>query len=157
VLELVPPLDEQGRPEHAAERFAWGVLLLGGLEGGLSCPDNAAFDPSGGLWIATDGEPAVTRSTDGLWAVTLDGDERGAMRRFLRGPVGCEICGPCFSPDGKTLFVTVQHPGAADEAGKARDFHFDAPACRWPDEREDLPPRAAVLAIERDDGEPIRA
>jgi secreted PhoX family phosphatase len=35
------------------------------------------------------------------------------VRRFLTGPTGCEITGVTGTPDGRTLFVNVQHPGEA--------------------------------------------
>ena len=35
------------------------------------------------------------------------------LRRFLVGPVDCEITGCAETPDGKTLFINVQHPGEA--------------------------------------------
>ena len=35
----------------------------------------------------------------------------GEVRRFLTGPVACEITGLTFTPDWRTLFVGVQHPG----------------------------------------------
>ena len=33
------------------------------------------------------------------------------LRRFLVGPKGAEITGWCESPDGKAVFVNIQHPG----------------------------------------------
>jgi len=35
----------------------------------------------------------------------------GEVRRFLVGPSGCEITGVTWTPDRKTMFVNVQHPG----------------------------------------------
>ncbi|MBC8027874.1 MAG: hypothetical protein H7Y89_17935, partial [Steroidobacteraceae bacterium] len=54
---------------------------------------------------------------------------------------GCE-----FTPDGRTLFLSVQHPGEGGSLAK--------PISHWPD-GNGLPARAAVLAIEREDGEPV--
>ena len=76
----------------------------------------------------------------------MSGPDRGITRAFFTGPRGSEITGPAFTPDGTTLFLSVQHPG--DEKGST----FEKPSTRWPDFREDTPPRSSVLAITRDDG-----
>ncbi len=36
---------------------------------------------------------------------------RRTCKRFLVGPKGCEITGITATPDLKTLFVNIQHPG----------------------------------------------
>ena len=69
---------------------------------------------------------------------------------FYRVPVGAELCGPCFTPDRETMFVAVQHPGAdGTEAlyGFGRPSTYNNPATRWPDFREDRPPRPSVVVI----------
>ena len=71
---------------------------------------------------------------------------RGTSKHFFRVPVGAELCGPCFTPDDETLFVAVQHPGEQEE-GAAIDF--DNPIARWPDFKDDLPPRPSVVVITR--------
>jgi hypothetical protein len=71
---------------------------------------------------------------------------RGRSRQFLSGPVGCEVCGLAFTPDNRALFVAIQHPGMTDKAT------FERPGGRWPDYRDDMPPRPSVVAIDRDDG-----
>jgi secreted PhoX family phosphatase len=167
VLELDPPRDRQGRALHAADKFAWEVFLLGGdpndaeqpgeyhagvdAGGWLTCPDNCTFDPRGRLWIATDGG-ARLGIADGVWACDVDGEGRALTKRFFRAPVGAEVCGPCFTPDGSTLFVAVQHPGESDARGNARGVHHGAPTSRFPDHDPALPPRSAVVALRRIDG-----
>jgi uncharacterized protein len=109
-------------------------------------PDNLAFDDAGRMWVATDGVDDTLGLNDGVWVVETEGPERGRARQFLSGPVGCEVCGPAFTPDQRTFFVAIQHPGVADKAT------YDKPASRWPDGRPDLPPRPSVVAISREDG-----
>ena len=53
-------------------------------EGWLANPDNLAFDPSGNLWIATDGALGSTGTSDGLWYCETLGDGRAVSKRFLR-------------------------------------------------------------------------
>jgi uncharacterized protein len=105
-------------------------------------PDNLGFDPSGRLWIVTDTDEKG-RPNNGCFVVPTEGPERGLLRQLASGPAGCELCGCEFTPDGRTLFLTVQHPG---EGGT-----FEQPRSHWPD-GNGLPARAALLAIEREDG-----
>lgn len=113
--------------------------------GWFGCPDNCAVDPSGRLWVSTDGN-AKTGGADGLWAMGTDGAQRGVGKAFFRAPVGAEVCGPRFTPDGKTLFLAVQHPGTDD------DTDYETPMTRWPDFKGSNPPRPAVVAIYKSDG-----
>lgn len=166
VLEIVPP-SLGGKPDHANARATWSVLLLGGdprdkksgarshagtsVNGWLTCPDNGAFDPQGRLWITTDGGPK-SGFCDAIYACDVEGDARALTRAFLRGPIGCEMTGPCFTPDGKTLFVSVQHPGETDEKDDPKPCSFATPSTRWPDFIDGVPPRPSVLAITKEDG-----
>jgi secreted PhoX family phosphatase len=99
----------------------------------------------GRMW-ATDGVDGTLGPNDGVWVVETEGPERGQARQFLNGPVGAEMCGPAFTPDCATFFVAIQHPGFAARAT------FERPDSRFPDYREDIPPRPSVLAIYRADG-----
>ncbi len=161
ILEILPPGGDGAR-DHVADEFQWNVFLLAGdpqappaqrgrygdntsAHGWFCNPDNFAFDPGGRLWIATDGFVDFGVH-DGLWAAQTSGPGRASCRHFFGCPRGAELCGPCFTPDGKTLFVAVQHPG--DEPGAT----FAEPTTRWPDFREDMPPRASVVAVRRQDG-----
>jgi secreted PhoX family phosphatase len=159
LIQLAPPL-EGGRRRHAAGTFTWRVFLMAGPEergarypapptedGWFSCPDNLAFDAGGRLWIATDGNEAANGLPDGLWM--LDPARDGAPVHFFAVPIGAECTGPCFTPDGTTLFVSVQHP--ALNSGST----FAEPSTRWPDFSDALPPRPAVVALRREDGGPI--
>jgi secreted PhoX family phosphatase len=176
VLELMPPALATGERDHGAKEFRWELFLRAGdpferpdtteiaqraiyhpdvtRDGWLTCPDNAAFDAQGRLWIATDGGYRKGIA-DGVWATDTLGPGRALTRRFFRAPVGAEVCGPCFTPDGTTLFVSVQHPGETDAQGRAAGACFAHPTARFPDYHEDLPARSAVVAIRRDDGGPL--
>ncbi|MBK1645717.1 dTDP-glucose 4,6-dehydratase [Thiocapsa imhoffii] len=172
LLELTPP---QG--DHTAARFTWDILVQAGdpqdpnvaaqwhpatsANGWFACPDNCAIDPAGGLWIATDqgrGWATASGGADGLWALETAGPGRGIGRMFFRVPVGAELCGPCFTPDGRSLFLAVQHPGTdgtLDYPGFERLSTFADPATRWPDFDPNMPPRPSVLVITKEDGGPI--
>jgi secreted PhoX family phosphatase len=114
-------------------------------------PDNGAFDPSGRLWVATDGmSRKSTGRNDGLWAVETEGPQRGMARGFFRVPDGAELCGPCFTPDGEALFVAIQHPGEGDE--ETGEGTFENPATRWPDFKPDMPPRPSIVVITKKGG-----
>jgi secreted PhoX family phosphatase len=160
--------------DNAATRFRWSFLALCGdhrnpahgatwhpetsANGWFSCPDNLAFDPSGRLWVSTDqgnNWVKLTGRADGLYAVEHMGDKRGRSRLFFRCPVGAEMTGPRFTPDGETLFLSVQHPGAdgaRDWPKFARQSTADDPATRWPDFRDNRPPRASIVAVTRKNG-----
>jgi secreted PhoX family phosphatase len=162
IIEMTPP-----DGDHAADRFAWELLVrcgdpavaeVGALwnpetsgNGWFACPDNAAVDAEGRLWVSTDqGEPWPTGRADGLYALETEGERRRTAKLFFRCPVGAELCGPCFTPDQETLFLAVQHP-AADATDRYKGFErassFADPATRWPDFEPDMPPRPSVLAI----------
>jgi len=169
ILDLTPP-----NGDHAADTFGWNILIKAGdpsdegvaamwnpdtsENGWFSCPDNCAIDHQGRLWIATDqGNDWKQKSgtADGIWALETEGPGRGTGKMFFRVPVGAEMCGPCFTPDDRTLFVSVQHPatdGTKDFPGFGRKSTFDDPATRWPDFDPEMPPRPSVVVITNNDG-----
>lgn len=156
VLELVIPRVGNAY-DHAATEHPWNVFLLGGdpqEDGGwyggehpaswLTRPDNCAFDNRGRLWIATDGGEYAAGFSDGVYVCATEGTDRAVPHLFFHAPNGAEVCGPCFTPDNKTLFVAVQHPGAGSTLA--------SPSTRWPHAPDsDLPPVPAVIAITHQD------
>ena len=68
----------------------------------------------------------------------------GEIHRFLTGPVACEITGLTFSPDQKTMFIGVQHPG---EELQASNFPAGGSS----------KPRSTIMMITREDGGVIGA
>jgi secreted PhoX family phosphatase len=164
ILELIPP-GEGRNADHGALEHRWEVFLLAGdpaqpshgarygqglsASGWLACPDNLAFDSLGRIWIASDQGTAQSKNGigDGLWAADTAGPGRAVTRFFYRCPTGAEMCGPAFTPDNRTLFLAVQHP-AADDPGSS----FAKPTTRWPDFKDDVPPRPSVVVITKRDG-----
>lgn len=141
ILALTPP-----KADHAAEQFSWEIVLKGGDPARpeqqaaypvadaacwLSCPDNLALHPvTQELWIATDGQPKTAATSDSVYRLGAD----GRLQRMLNVPRGAEATGPEFSPDGRTLFLSVQHPE------------------RWPNRNSALPAASCVIALTRADG-----
>ncbi len=111
----------------------------------IACPDNLGFDPTGRLWVVTDADEELI-GNNGCFVVPTTGPDRGLLKQIMSAPVGAEVCGCEFTPDGTTLFLSIQHPG---EGGTV-----DQPVSHWPDGRG-LPARSAVIAISRDDGSPL--
>ena len=169
VLELTP---DDG--DHGATTARWDILVKAGNpadpaaaalwnpatseDGWFACPDNCSIDPQGRLWVTTDqgsNWKKASGTADGVWALDTQGGAKGTGRMFFRVPVGAEMCGPCFTPDGKTLFVAVQHPatdGTKHFPGFERSSTFEDPATRWPDFQDGMPPRPSVVVITKDDG-----
>ena len=157
VLELTPPGGRGKDADHTASRFTWDIMIAAGnpsvaddkavyhpaAESWVSCPDNMAIDHRGRLWISTDGAPK-SDIPDGMHATDVDGPGRALTKFFFACPVGAEMCGPEFTPDGKTLFLAVQHP--------ADGSSYDAPSTRWPDFQAAMPPRPSVVAVTKNDG-----
>ena len=167
ILEMTPP-GENGKWEHAADKFNWDILLLAGDPGQrshqaryhedigrygdwLAKPDNCCFDNRGRLWISTDQGFAQRANgiPDGMYACDVDGPGRALTKFFYAVPVDAEMCGPCFTPDNRTLFVAVQHPG------QYLGSTFESPSTRWPDFSAGMPPRPSIVAITKDDGDLI--
>ena len=142
--------------DHTATGFHWDLYVLAGnpavhhdanagsanvtVGNMFNSPDGITFDATGLLWIQTDGKYSNTGDFAGQGNnQMLAGDPvTGDIRRFLVGPTACEVTGMCWSPDRRTLFVGIQHPG------KDGNGH-------WP-EGGNAVPRSAIVAITRADG-----
>jgi secreted PhoX family phosphatase len=158
--------------DPAAARFAWDIFVLAGdrqsaepeKRGNVNgddfgCPDGIAFDQRGVLWIETDASTAAMQTPD--WArlgnnqMLAANVETGEIRRFLTGPRNCEITGVAFAPDGRTMFVNIQHPG--ETPSERSDPAKVRAISNWPDFTADGRPRSATVAIRREDGGVIGA
>ncbi len=153
--------------ESAATSFQWKLFVAcgdpglakaeqqGNIKGDLfACPDGLCFDPQGFLWIGTDVFCDIMNQGDyvnfGNNQLLAADTTTGEIKRFLTGPVSCEITGPVFAPDGRSLFVNIQHPG---ETPSMRSDPSNAGAfSSWPDGDKGNKPRSATIVIRKTDG-----
>lgn len=148
----------------------------------MSSPDGLAFSPATGIcWIQTDdgaytdvtncmmlaglpgqvgdGEKVTLNYTksDGstLAVTTYVGKKPSAdtLKRFLVGPSACEITGLAETPDGKAMFVNIQHPGETTAAANIADP--SKYTSQWPSNAgygAGKRPRSATIVITKNDG-----
>jgi secreted PhoX family phosphatase len=154
--------------DAAAGRFEWDIFVQcgdpadtsaarrGNIKGDLfASPDGLWFDREGRLWIQTDVSTSVLgdrqHTAFGNNQMLVADPASGEIRRFLTGPRGCEITGIASTPDGRTLFVNIQHPGetASERSDPAAPTGVSAwPANQFPDFAAGRP-RSATVAIRR--------
>lgn len=130
-----------------ALEFSSSTFLAGGEESGFACPDNLAFDPAGNLWITCDmpfeekkRAPYRNFKNNGLYFVPMNGVDAGRAFLVATGPVESELTGPWFAPDGKSLFLSVQHPGELSK-------NLDSLTSHWP-EGGNATPKSSVIVIQ---------
>ena len=148
----------------------------------FSSPDGLAFSKSTGIcWIQTD-DGAFTDVSNCMMLAALpgsvgDGGKKtlaytqadgsklevttyvgkaatpDTLKRFLVGPKGCEITGLAETPDGKAIFVNIQHPG---ESTRMSDIGDPAKyQSQWPANAgygAGKRPRSATIVITKNDG-----
>lgn len=123
----------------------------------FGCPDGLWVDARGVLWIQTDMSTSAMGKGDlarlGHNQMLAADPRTGEIRRFLVGPAGCEITGATATPDGRTMFVNIQHPGEAPS--ERSDPEAPRKVSNWPDQNPAGRPRSATVVIRRTDGGPI--
>ncbi|BBN57825.1 transcriptional initiation protein Tat [Pseudomonas chlororaphis subsp. aurantiaca] len=149
---------QTGRGDHGSMDFTWDLFVVAGNpavhagqpKGGSSnitpqnmfnSPDGLGFDKAGRLWILTDGDSSNAGDFAGMGnnQMLCADPDTGEIRRFMVGPVGCEVTGITFSPDQRSLFVGIQHPG--ENGGST-----------FPEHLPNGKPRSSVMVITREDG-----
>lgn len=151
--------------------FDWNIFLLAGEPGQelFNSPDGLQFDRLGRLWVQTDGNfnnvgPFAGHGNNQMLVADLDA---GTVQRFLVGPSGCEVTGVTWTPDMRTMFVDIQHPGEiGNGAGHPNainpatglkytdeDLVADPTAfSTWPDGATASRPRSGTIVVRRTDG-----
>ena len=142
---------EETNGKFDALTFSASTYIAGGKETGFTCPDNLAFDLAGNLWITSDISGSSMNKKDNqytafknnaLYVIPRHGKDTGNVIRVASAPKDAELTGPWFSPDGKTLFLSVQHPGE-----QTKDI--TNPTSTWPFDEDNIP-KPAVVAISGD-------
>jgi len=157
--------------DHTALTFEWEIFALAGdparpaatdkgdIVGDIyNSPDCVYFDKAGRLWIQTDADtsaasyaPGGTNHNIGTNQMLCADPHTRETRRFLTAVPGCEVTGIDLTPDGRTMFVNLQHPG--EGATTANPKAVSA----WPDGTLGQRPRSATIVVTRDDGGVIGA
>jgi hypothetical protein len=127
---------------HVGTTFKWDIFLIAdethGTEAAFGSPDGLWADPDGRIFIQTDGSQPDDLNDQMLVADAATGE----VRRLFEGVPGCEITGVAVTPDRRTMFINVQHPGGGNPA-----------ATNFPHAQDGTTvPRDATVAITRKDG-----
>ncbi|HYH43611.1 MAG TPA: alkaline phosphatase PhoX, partial [Burkholderiales bacterium] len=117
-------------------------------------PDGIFVDERGLLWIQTD----ISSSTLNKGHYERLGNNQmlcadtrtGEVRRFLTGPRGAEVTGITMTPDRRTMFINIQHPG--ESPSERSDPANPKAYSTWPDGATGGRPRSGTVAIRKDDG-----
>ena len=133
---------DQPGPHGSTQRFTWEVFISCAAhyekETTLSSPDGLWADPDGRLFVETDGEQRDGMNNQLLVVDTATRE----IRRLLTGVPGCEITGITTTPDRRTMFINIQHPGNGDPSLTNFPHAVDNRTV----------PRDCTLAIHRKDG-----
>ena len=138
--------------------FEWDIFLFAGpgdgaqgsdidAEDQMGSPDGLWIDDNGRMWIQTDGSQPDGSNNQMLMADPATRE----IKRFLVGPVDCEVTGVTMTPDHRTMFINIQHPG---DGGFGPDAGPDNPTqtSSWPEGATAARPRPATVVIQRKDG-----
>ncbi len=151
--------------------FTWDIFILAGdpanpaglngyMPGGningaiFGSPDGIWADPDGRIWIQTDmSVPGVGAYVNMPNAVMVAADPTTKeVRRFLVGPKTCEVTGVCTTPDQRTMFVDIQHPGESLTFTTVPGA--EQAISNWPDFKPigQGRPRSSTVMVTKDDG-----
>ncbi|MDD0853674.1 DUF839 domain-containing protein [Halobacteriovorax sp. GB3] len=124
--------------------FKSSDFAVGGVDSGFSCPDNLLFDKAGNLWMTTDMSGSMMHKgpykkfkNNGLFYFPLSGPNAGVAFQMASAPTDAELTGLTLSPDGKTIFLSVQHPGEKSKS-------LDSLTSHWPHGGKSMPKPAIV-------------
>lgn len=170
-LSGLSDFNDLSKPDGCWFSKASGILWI-------ETDDNTYTDVTNAMLLAAvpgvqgdGGAVTVTDKADGSpnRAVTTDKTVQTIMgkkmtdvtfKRFLTAPTGAEVTGVAESPDGKALFVNIQHPGENTSAANFTAGIFES---NWPGNGSGIAapygaggasarPRSSTLMITKNDG-----
>ena len=125
--------------------FKSETFYAGGKD--FSCPDNIAFDSKGNLYLTCDisgskigKAPYKKFGNNGLYVIPASGNNAGKAIQIASAPNDAELTGLCFSPDEKSLFLSVQHPGELTK-------DLSRPTSNWPSSKKEDTPKPSVVEL----------
>ena len=87
-------------------------------------------------------KPYMSFGNNSLYVIPRSGSQAGEVIRVASAPTDAELTGPWFSPDGSTLFLSVQHPGE-----RTKDLR--KLTSKWPFDKDGIP-KSSVVTITGD-------
>ena len=177
-LQDSPARQRPGSGEQLGGDFRWRLVASGGApwQGGMGFanPDNLAIDRGGNIWMVTDRIGNLDLfGNNSCWLLPASGPAAGSALLFATAPMESEMCGPCFDGDERSLFLAIQHPGEEygvhqqgnqeyqahelrNRAGQAfQQLRLVPLGSNWPSTIPGRAPRPGVVAIYRNNGEPL--
>ncbi len=132
---------------HVGTTFTWDIFVLAqdthSIEkSAFGSPDGLWADPDGRLFIQTDGTQPTVNGVQLNDQMLVADPSTGEIRRIFTGVEGCEVTGITVTPDRRTMFINLQHPGNGDPT----QTNFPAP------QGSGRIPRDATVVITRKNG-----
>ncbi|HEY9737663.1 MAG TPA: PhoX family phosphatase [Trichocoleus sp.] len=133
--------------QHVGLTFRWDIFVLARDthntdQSAFGSPDGLWADSDGRLFIQTDGDQPTINGVKANDQMLVADTNTGEIRRIFAGVNGCEVTGVAVTPDHRTMFVNLQHPGD----GNPQLTNFPAPT------GSGRVPRDATIVITKKDG-----
>ena len=169
-LSNLSPMNDLSKPDGCWFSKASGILWI-------ETDDNTFTDQSNCMLLAAvpgnygdGGARTVVNKVNGSPNAAVTADKTvttfagrpmtdRTFRRFLTAPTGAEVTGVAESPDGRALFVNIQHPGENTTQAGLKAGIYES---NWPGNGSGVPaygpggasarPRSATIVITKNDG-----
>ena len=169
-LSGLSPLNDLSKPDGCWFSKSTGILWI-------QTDDNTFTDQSNAMLLAAvpgrqgdGGVRTVINKPNGSPNTAITADKAvttyagrpmtdATFKRFLTAPLGAEVTGVAESPDGKAMFINIQHPG---ENTRSNNFDLKVFESNWPGNGGGVPaygpggasarPRSATIMITKNDG-----